>query len=305
MDFQSLAGRVTHVFNSAAKVNLNEPFELMRGDNVDSTCHLLEFCCSVQRKALHHISTMATLTPDMLDRNGRILEATPLGEVRTLPLAGTGDQAYGYVRSKWLAEKLVFEAAKHGVEVQVHRPGLIGGESQTGVVAEDVFFHFLSDVVRTRMLPDMEGKKFNITPVDFVAKCIVRLAMTPGCAGTSGSAYHPAIPDNVVTMDSMASILAELGYKGLQRKEFTSWRERILADPVKFKSWSSCTFFNVDGDGMDSMADAADGAKAMRDAVGAEAFDAFDPRACLERMLRYCQNTSMLPAPDDRSMDIV
>lgn len=66
-DFQHLAGRTMHVFNSAAKVSLAEPFDRMRKDNVDAAEHLLEFCRAVLPKPLHHISTMGVLTAGMLD----------------------------------------------------------------------------------------------------------------------------------------------------------------------------------------------------------------------------------------------
>merc|ERR1719401_3238336 len=106
-------------------------------------------------------------------------------------------------------------------------------------------------------------------------------------------------------MDAVAGLLAEMGYRGLKAMDFCEWRDRILADPETFKSWSFCTSLAVEGDGIDSMADCTVGAKAMREAVGAEAFDAFDPRRCLERMLHYCQASDLLPPPEDRSVDMM
>ncbi|CAE8733835.1 unnamed protein product [Polarella glacialis] len=303
-DFQRLAGRATHVFNSAAKVNLTEPFELMRRDNVDSTAHLLEFCCAVRPKPFHHISTMGVLTPDMLDRNGSVPESAPLGDIRLLPLYGTGDQASGYPHSKWLAEMMVFEAARQGLPAYVHRPGLIGGHSETGAVAEDVFFHFLSDVLKIRQLPAMEGNKFNLTPVDWVAKAIAHI----GCQGWTGSAghahfpsgstFHPAVPRNSVTVDALTSVLRRLGYQDLRSMDFVEWRDLILADPIRFKSWSFCAALTAEGDGIDSMAGCEVGARAIREVVGDEAFEKFDPLICLEKMVRWCASQGLLPPPD-------
>jgi nucleoside-diphosphate-sugar epimerase len=127
----------------------------------------------------------------VLGRDGSILEGRPLGGIRALSLYGTGDQANGYPQSKWLAEKLVFRASKLGLPACVHRPGLIGGHSESGAMAKDVFFHFLSDVVKTRQVPDMEGDKFNITPVDWVAKSIVQIAMAPEGAAPKGNTFPP------------------------------------------------------------------------------------------------------------------
>jgi len=305
-EIQRLAGRVTHVFHAAAKVNLTEPFDLMKQDNVEATAHLLEFCCAVRPKPFHHISTMGVMTPDMLDRNGVVRESAPLGDIRLLPLYGTGDQANGYPHSKWLAEMMVFEAARHGLPAFVHRPGLIGGHSHTGNAAQDVFFHFLSDVLTLRRLPNMEGNKFNLTPVDWVAKAIVHVATAPGWVEgvsgggqfASGSTFHPAAPNNSVTVDALGSVLRELGYAGLKSMDFVEWRDTILADPISYKSWSFCAALTSEGDGIDSMADSSAGARAMCEAVGREAFVAFKPKLCLERMLRWCAAEGLLPAPE-------
>jgi len=298
-DFQRLAGRVTHVFNSAAKVNLALPFNLMKKDNVDATEHILEFCCAVRPKPLHHVSTMGLLLPSMLDRHGVIPETRPLGDIRLLPMYGTGDQANGYPQSKWLSEMLVFEAGRQGLPVYVHRPGLIGGHSETGVMGEDVFYHFLSDVVKLKQVPAMEGKKFNLTPVDWVAKCIVGVALDPAWASHTGSAFHPAASGNAVTMEALCEVLFSAGYSGLQRMDFCKWRDMILADPQQYKSWSFCSAFSVEGDGLDAMAGNAKGLRAMRKAVGAEVLDQFSPMVCLQRMLHFCQQSGLLPPPTD------
>eukprot|EP00439_Symbiodinium_sp_Y106_P013745 s5334_g1.t5 len=226
-DVQRLAGRVTHVLHAAAKVNLTEPFELMKKDNVDATAHLLEFCCISKPKPFHHISTMGILTPEMLDRHGSVRESATLGDIRALPLYGTGDQANGYPQSKWLAEVLVLEAARQGLPCYIHRPGLIGGHSVTGAAAEDVFFHFLADVLKLRRLPQMNGRKFNVTPVDWVAKAIARIAL-PGFLEEgklpSGSVFHPAAPNNAITTNMLAAVLKRFGYGHLAFMDFVRAR---------------------------------------------------------------------------------
>ena len=90
-----------------------------------------------------------------------------------------------------MVEMMVEIASHHNPPNSCHFP--LGGNSMTGASAEDVFFHFLSDVaastmttmhqlgdrgssmqlpevLKLRCLPDMEGNKFNLTPVDWVAK---------------------------------------------------------------------------------------------------------------------------------------
>merc|ERR1719433_2114256 len=74
----------------------------------------------------------------------------------------------------------------------------------------------------------------------------------------------------------------------------------MSAKPEEHKSWSFASSLSVEGDGIDSMVNTSNGAKAMREAVGAEAFDKFSAIACLEHMLRYCQQSGLLPLPDNQ-----
>mmetsp|Transcript_75102 Transcript_75102/g.135268 ORF Transcript_75102/g.135268 Transcript_75102/m.135268 type:complete len:166 (+) Transcript_75102:203-700(+) len=150
----------------------------------------------------------------------------------------------------------------------------------------------------------MEGNKFNLTPVDWVAKAIahIRCKGWTGSAGhahfPSGSTFHPAVPRNSVTVDALTSVLRRLGYQDLRSMDFVEWRDLILADPIRFKSWSFCAALTAEGDGIDSMAGCEVGARAIREVVGDEAFEKFDPLICLEKMVRWCASQGLLPPPD-------
>jgi len=241
---------------------------------------------------------MGILLPDMLDREGKVLESTRLGDMAAIPLYGTGDQGNGYPYTKYLGEKMVFQAGRRGLPVVVHRPGLIGGHSKTGDMAEDVFFHFLTDVVKQRWVPKLEGDKFNLTPVDFVAKGIVNCAINPAWSSRTLTAIHPAVSNNTVTMLNVEQVLKEMGYTGLQWMDFVQWRAHMLARPEDFKSWSFAAMLVVEGNGLDSMADNRLGLQSITEAVGEDAVAAFNTRDCLRKMIRSCQEKGSLPMPD-------
>jgi len=151
----------------------------------------------------------------------------------------------------------------------------------------------------------MEGRKFNVTPVDWVAKAIARIAL-PGFLEEgklpSGSVFHPAAPHNAITTTVLAAVLKRFGYGHLEFMDFVDWRDSIVGSPLDFKSWSFCAALSVEGDGIDSMAETTLGAKAIREAVG-EAFDKYDPADCLVRMLRWYTAQGLLPQPESARPD--
>ncbi|CAK9091188.1 unnamed protein product [Durusdinium trenchii] len=156
------------------------------------------------------------------------------------------------------------------------------------------FFHFLSDVLQLGCLPDMEGDKFNLTPVDFVAKAIVQIMLEGGTS--SGSVLHPAMPDNSISIHDLANIFQLLGYQS-KTMDFVDWQKKILAEPLRFKSWSFCAALTVEGHGIDSMADSTSGAHAMRAALGEDAYCSFNAKSNLKQQIRWYIAQGLLPPP--------
>lgn len=143
----------------------------------------------------------------------------------------------------------------------------------------------------------MEGDKFNLTPVDFVSKGIVHTALNPAWSKRAGTAIHPSISNNTVTMVTVVEVLEEMGYTDLRWMDFVQWRGRILAKPAQYKSWSFIAELTDEGNGLDSMADNKLGLRAIKEAVGEDAVASFDARDCLRRMIRSCQEKGTLPMP--------
>jgi len=102
------------------------------------------------------------------------------------PLPPSTDLAWGYERSKWVAERLVVEAGVRGLPVSIHRPGRVAGHSRTGVWnADDLAARWLAGVVELGAAPELDVA-LDVTPVDWVAQAIAHLCgLEP-----EGRVYH-------------------------------------------------------------------------------------------------------------------
>ena len=88
-----------------AVVNLVYPYSALKAPNVGGTREVLRLACRHGAKPVHHVSTNGIFPPD----NGLCEEETDLDA-----LAEAREDGYG--RSKWVAEKLVREAARRGCQ---------------------------------------------------------------------------------------------------------------------------------------------------------------------------------------------
>ena len=78
------------------------------------------------------------------------------------------DYVFSYVKSKWAGEKLLKDAAAKGYPFAVYRPGLISGNSKTGVTnGDDFYMRLLKGCIQLGASPDWPAK-MPLCPVDMV-----------------------------------------------------------------------------------------------------------------------------------------
>jgi amino acid adenylation domain-containing protein/thioester reductase-like protein len=214
--FDALARGVDLVIHAGAAVNLVYPYPALEAPNVGGTREALRLACRHKTKPFHFVSTDGIFPPNA----GLCAEDADLDS-----LADAREDGYG--RSKWVAEKLVREAATRGLPAYVYRPGFISGHSQTGASnPRDLIVAVLSESLRLGAAPEVEGWRMDLTPVDFVAAAILGIAARPAAAGGT---YHLANPDPVPA-GTVFDRLEDGGY-ALERVSYGEWLGRLEAAP--------------------------------------------------------------------------
>ncbi len=220
-DFDALARGIDLIFHPGAVVNLVYPYSALEAANVGGTREVLRLACRHGTKPVHHVSTNGIFPPGI----GLCEEETDLDD-----LAEARDDGYG--QSKWVAEKLVREAAARGLPVCVYRPGNVSGHSESGASnPRDLLGAVIVESTRLRCTPEIEGWRIEMTPVDFVAAAILHLASKPAA---QGGTYHLANPDPPPA-DEVFDRLEEQGYP-LERLPYEEWLQKLDAAPPEVGS---------------------------------------------------------------------
>ncbi|HKH12442.1 MAG TPA: amino acid adenylation domain-containing protein [Rubrobacter sp.] len=216
--FDALAREADLVIHAAAAVNLVYPYPALEAPNVGGTREALRLACCRKAKPFHFVSTDGIFPPN----SGLCEEDADLDA-----LADAREDGYG--RSKWVAEKLVREAAGRGLPACVYRPGFISGHSESGASnPRDLLGAVISESLRLGAAPEVEGWRIEMTPVDFVADAILGIAADPDAPGGT---YHLANPDPVPA-ETVFDWLEDAGY-ALERLPYGEWRRRLEAAPTE------------------------------------------------------------------------
>jgi thioester reductase-like protein len=179
--FAELADTVHTVFHCAAWLSLVATADRLTPINVGGTRSVVELAERGGGTTLHFVSTLGTLGSARRAGLPRVSESTAATH------ATTG--GIGYTVTKMLAEDLVRDAGRRGVPVVIHRPGLIIGDSRTGVCLDnDILVRVMRAAIEAGQAPRCPGW-MPVAPVDYVAEAIAVLAEDPS---SPGSTFHLA-----------------------------------------------------------------------------------------------------------------
>lgn len=180
-----LAGSVDHVFHLAAIYDMNVSLAAARRANVEGTRHVLQLVHKLGGNVrYHHTSSIA------------VAGKYP-GLFREDMFAEGQAHSHPYFQTKFESEALVRDECR--VPWRIYRPGVIIGSSETGEAAkiDGPYFAFkLIQRIRSVLAPwvplvGLEGGKLHLVPVDYVAKAMAYIALSPG---HDGKTFHLTDP---------------------------------------------------------------------------------------------------------------
>jgi thioester reductase-like protein len=172
--FGELAEQVDTIIHNGARVNLMDPYQRLKPANVLGTHEIYRLAAMHQVKSVHYVSTIGTLVPAPGD-------PAIIPEDWETPPSALGTN--GYVRTKWVAERIAQAALHRGIPTLIYRPGRISGHSLTGAVGQDdAFWHYVRACIELKAAPDAatgawSGLAVNLVPVDYVVHALLHLAL--------------------------------------------------------------------------------------------------------------------------------
>lgn len=200
-DYKRCTEKVAAVYHCAADVRHFGQWETSFAVNTKGTENIIDFCLTTGA-SLHHVSTMSV--------NGFIL--TTYGEklsdtfTENNLFVGQHFRENVYVHSKYLAEKAVLDARKHGLKANIYRVGNLlwrdrDGRFQNNKESND-FYMFTHAFLEIHAISSkFSNLSFDMTAVDLCAKAISTLS-----SGEMGKIYHTFNPNRTTLIEYLNAI---------------------------------------------------------------------------------------------------
>jgi long-chain acyl-CoA synthetase len=190
--YGTLVSRITHIIHVAADLRLNAPIDELRRTNVQGTTNVLDLARVIHKDhgltRFSHISTAYVAG----GRKGNVPEDALTDEFGF---------SNAYELSKYEGELLI-QQAKHELPISVFRPGMVVGDSRTGVIQTFNTLYFplrLYLTGRVRVIPTKPDLPVNLVPVDYVAEAVARLTFDPKAEGLN---FHLTAPQESLSTAS-------------------------------------------------------------------------------------------------------
>ncbi|MFH8746786.1 amino acid adenylation domain-containing protein [Streptomyces rimosus] len=229
--FARLGETADLILHAGARVNFLYPYAALRPANVDGTRELVRLAAG-RRIPLHFLSTIAVLAGFGTAGVRRVAEDAPLAHADHLTM--------GYAESKWVAERMLKDAARAGLPVAVHRPYEVTGEERTGICNTETAISSLFRVIaETGVAPDVP-LPLDFVPVDHLAAAVVHLATHEPADGRT---YHLTNPRPARLADMLARMRAA-GYR-IRELPYDAWVAELVRHVARHPSSPTTPFVSL------------------------------------------------------------
>ncbi len=213
--FQKLAGEIDVIYHNGAWVNWILPYPVLKDTNVGGTQETLRLACAQKMKPVHYLSTNGIFISTEYEHTKYIDEDEELHQSKGIFI--------GYAQSKWVAERVIQLGRERGVPISIYRPGILMGDSQSGIFNLDDFLcKLIKGCIQLGFAPDLELPA-QITPVDFVSKSIVYLSNQ---TENLGKTFHVITPDPIY-WNRLVDWINYYGYP-IEKMPYKEWRKRMI-----------------------------------------------------------------------------
>ncbi|CAI1759526.1 Linear gramicidin synthase subunit D [Serratia proteamaculans] len=217
--YAALSQQVDIIYHSASAVNFIQPYSYMKRDNVQGLREIIRFAAHQRTKPLMLLSTISVYSWGHLHTGKRVMrESDDIDQ--NLPAVITD---IGYVRSKWVMEKIADLAASQGLPLMTFRLGYATCHSRTGVSASYQWWgRLVKTCIASGTLPALQDLREGLTTVDYMTQAIAHVSRNPQALGKKFNLIHQH-QNNLTLQDFFSLLEREFGYR-FRPLPFEQWR---------------------------------------------------------------------------------
>lgn len=205
-NYSLLLDNVDLVINAAANVRYYGNYESFKKINIDVVKNLIDLCMANHSKFIH-ISTTGIC--------GNILTSSKFASTFSENdfYIGQNYTDNVYIRTKFEAEKMIYEYAKKDLNASIFRVGNLTGRHSDGLFQQNIednsFYNILRMILQFKIIPEsMLNEYLEFTPIDECANAIIRLVSN---IETNNYVFH-IFNNNYLPVRNLLTYLSEINY---------------------------------------------------------------------------------------------
>ncbi|RAJ31130.1 non-ribosomal peptide synthetase [Pedobacter cryoconitis] len=217
-NFSFLEETIEIIYHSGSSVSYLQPYQVIKKSNIDGLNEILKLAAGKKLKYLMLLSTMGVFSWGRPFTNSTFMnEDSPIDQN-----LGAISRDLGYIKSKWVMEKIIEQAIKKGLPVVNFRLGFAVCNGKTGATVMNQWWGMLTrSCIELNAFPLVMGLKDELTTVDYMSSAIVHIAKNKDSIGKN---FHlSSLPENDVSLTDFCSRINEFCGHSLQGIPFDQW----------------------------------------------------------------------------------
>lgn len=221
--YKNLGEQIDLVINTAANVRYYGEYKEFKKINVDAVSYLVEFCVN-NNIQLIHTSTLGVSGDYLVGHKKNYNDFT---ENDFYIKQRFNDNVY--IRTKFEAEKLIYENILKGLNASIIRVGNLTGRYKDGVfqqnVEENAFYNILRMILKFKIIPNtMEEAFLEFTPVDECARAMYKIIFN---MNTNKFVFH-LFNENYIQIKDLIKILKTMDYN-IKVVKGNDYKDKIMS----------------------------------------------------------------------------
>jgi amino acid adenylation domain-containing protein/thioester reductase-like protein len=223
--YQLVAEQADVIYHSGCAVSYIQPYSMLREPNIQGLHEIIKLACDRKLKCIAYVSTLAVFSwGQYFTRKAMMREDDDLHQNLE-----SVSRCTNYLKSKWVNEQIMTNAASKGVPVITFRPGFVLCHSKTGATSTDQWYtRMVRTCIDLNTYPLLVGINDALINVDYVCKAMVHITGKPEAIGKN---FHlsPAPEYDITTFDFLQRINQYFG-TNMKAIPFHQWRDQWQYD---------------------------------------------------------------------------
>lgn len=223
--YESLCQKITMIYHSASDVNFIKPYGAEKSNDIAGIISLIRFASMGKKKVMILLSTISVYSwghhftgKNVMSEGEDIDQNLPAIELDT-----------GYVKAKWVVEKLVQQAQARGMPLMIFRLGYATYHSQSGVTANYQWWgNLVKTCIKYQAIPDLTSFNGAFTSVDYICKSITHISKNSHAIDKVFNLV-PAVENTLMTNDFFILLENYFNYQ-FERLPLSQWCEMCIND---------------------------------------------------------------------------